>query len=239
MSLVTAASPWTNQDTDSNKKRIPTMRKTLKKQPQPLSYTNTFGEPDDFVSDDQTYHNMRDNTIDNTQVNQDARAQRVNQLLNHITTSTLDNDGNGLANFRPLPNPQIQETRREEGRPPDSLGNPPSNPLQIPPPPIRHQESAQYGALDLGNYSNYIKSYEAPKVLGQANSYYSKMGLGKMSGSLDDKLLEKLNYLILLMEENQMEKTANITEEFILYTFLGVFVIFVVDSFARAGKYIR
>ena len=41
------------------------------------------------------------------------------------------------------------------------------------------------------------------------------------------------------VEEQQNEKTNNITEEFILYTFLGVFIIFVVDSFARSGKYTR
>jgi len=41
------------------------------------------------------------------------------------------------------------------------------------------------------------------------------------------------------LEGQQHEKTENITEEFLLYTFLGVFVIFVVDSFARAGKYTR
>jgi hypothetical protein len=41
------------------------------------------------------------------------------------------------------------------------------------------------------------------------------------------------------LEEQQNEKTNNITEEFILYTFLGVFIIFVVDSFSRSGKYTR
>ena len=35
------------------------------------------------------------------------------------------------------------------------------------------------------------------------------------------------------------EKTQNVTEELVLYLFLGVFTIFVVDSFARAGKYTR
>ena len=42
-----------------------------------------------------------------------------------------------------------------------------------------------------------------------------------------------------MLEEQQYEKTNNITEEFLLYTFLGVFVIYVLDSFARSGKYIR
>ena len=45
--------------------------------------------------------------------------------------------------------------------------------------------------------------------------------------------------MIQLMEENKDEKTENITEELVLYMFLGIFVIFVVDSFARAGKYTR
>ena len=56
---------------------------------------------------------------------------------------------------------------------------------------------------------------------------------------IDNKLLEKINYMIYMLEQQQNEKTSNITEEFILYTFLGVFIIFIVDSFARSGKYIR
>jgi F0F1-type ATP synthase assembly protein I len=55
----------------------------------------------------------------------------------------------------------------------------------------------------------------------------------------DSKLMEKINYMIHMLEAQQTEKTSNITEEFILYTFLGVFIIYVVDSFARAGKYTR
>ena len=45
--------------------------------------------------------------------------------------------------------------------------------------------------------------------------------------------------MIQLLEESKEEKTDNVTEELVLYMFLGVFVIFVVDSFARAGKYTR
>jgi hypothetical protein len=45
--------------------------------------------------------------------------------------------------------------------------------------------------------------------------------------------------MIHLLEENKDEKTNTVTEELILYMFLGVFVIFVVDSFAKAGKYTR
>lgn len=52
-------------------------------------------------------------------------------------------------------------------------------------------------------------------------------------------LLEKLNYMINLLEEKKDERTNNVTEEVILYSFLGIFMIFVVDSFSRVGKYVR
>lgn len=53
------------------------------------------------------------------------------------------------------------------------------------------------------------------------------------------EIAEKLNYLINLIEEQKDEKIGNVAEELILYSFLGVFVIYIVDSFARVGKYVR
>jgi hypothetical protein len=41
-------------------------------------------------------------------------------------------------------------------------------------------------------------------------------GLGNGNGGGDNKLMERINYMIHMMEE-QYEKTNNITEEFILY----------------------
>jgi len=45
--------------------------------------------------------------------------------------------------------------------------------------------------------------------------------------------------MIHLLEEQQDQRINNVTEEIILYSFLGIFIIFIVDSFARSGKYIR
>ncbi len=59
------------------------------------------------------------------------------------------------------------------------------------------------------------------------------------NGANKDELLTKLNQIIYLLEEQQNEKTGQVTEELILYSFLGIFIIFIVDSFARAGKYVR
>ena len=52
-------------------------------------------------------------------------------------------------------------------------------------------------------------------------------------------LMEKLNYMIHLLEEQQDERLGSVTEEVILYSFLGIFVIFLADSFTRIGKYKR
>jgi hypothetical protein len=54
-----------------------------------------------------------------------------------------------------------------------------------------------------------------------------------------DILLQKLDHIISLLEDQQDAKTGHVTEELVLYCFLGVFIIFIVDSFARAGKYVR
>jgi len=66
-----------------------------------------------------------------------------------------------------------------------------------------------------------------------------QMGGYGNSQSSQDVLLQKLNYMINLLEEQQDEKTNNVTEEVVLYSFLGIFIIFVIDSFARVGKYVR
>ena len=55
----------------------------------------------------------------------------------------------------------------------------------------------------------------------------------------NNDLLNKLDYIIHLLEEQHNEKTNTINEELILYLFLGIFMIFVLDSFARASKYVR
>jgi hypothetical protein len=55
----------------------------------------------------------------------------------------------------------------------------------------------------------------------------------------NNQLVEKLNYMIYLLEEQRDEKTGQVTEELILYVFLGVFVLFVLDSFFKTGKYTR
>ena len=81
--------------------------------------------------------------------------------------------------------------------------------------------------------SQYYQQYVPLSYNQQTNESVSSQG-----GSKDD-LIQKMNHIIQMLEDQQDEKTGSVTEELILYCFLGVFVIFVVDSFVRAGKYVR
>jgi len=89
-------------------------------------------------------------------------------------------------------------------------------------------------------YSNFNDSYKAN--LDYLNTQYQKESLNNSGPNAtynNTQLLSKLDYIIHLLEEQHNEKTNHITEELILYLFLGIFIIFVLDSFARASKYIR
>ena len=245
MSLLSSASIWTNDD--SNKKRTPMLRKTIKKQPDyspPSSTSATSQSAGDYVSEDQNYQdsqtpiNASHTSMEETQTIQDSRGSRVNELLNKITAVDVENDGTGLASFNPPSNPELNQKKGTS----DDLG---WNPMNIPPPVVRKDGgTSNYSAnnMNLAKLSNYQMSYEPP-ASGSTQPYYARMGLGNGGGSsngmVDNKVMEKINYMIHLLEEQHNEKTNNVMEEFILYTFLGVFVIFIVDSFARAGKYTR
>ena len=54
-----------------------------------------------------------------------------------------------------------------------------------------------------------------------------------------DEMLKKLDYLIYLLENQKDIKSGSVTEELILYSFLGVFIIYVLDSFVKVAKYTR
>ena len=61
----------------------------------------------------------------------------------------------------------------------------------------------------------------------------------KGSSYNNNELLSKLNYIIQMFEEQQEIKTNQKNEEVVLYCFLGIFVIYVLDSFVYIGQYKR
>jgi hypothetical protein len=237
MSLVSYASIWTNDDDPNNttKKRVASLRKTIKKTPPIVKPASDIDEYNNhgLVEQPEEIPNF-----------QNDHNERLNQIVDKMTSLSQDNDGQGLANFTPLPNPiinkktDVENDKNVNGKQPDVPLSYQSNPMQIPPPVLRRgSESTNFISHlpDLGNvYSSYQKSYEAPRELARP---YSVNVSNQIQNS--DKFMEKINYMIHLLEQQHNEKTSNVMEEFILYTFLGVFIIFIVDSFARAGKYTR
>ncbi len=83
------------------------------------------------------------------------------------------------------------------------------------------------------------ESFQKPFSEEEVYPIYDKPFEYTVPQSKDAQLLEKLNYMIYLLEEQKDEKTGQVTEELILYVFLGVFVLFVLDSFFKTGKYSR
>lgn len=96
-------------------------------------------------------------------------------------------------------------------------------------------------------FKNLVPNYEGPKQNNEHNKmHYNQTRFNGMNNSTNNGvndtnqvLVDKLNYMINLLEDQQDERTNNVTEEVVLYSFLGVFIIFVVDSFARVSKYVR
>ena len=87
---------------------------------------------------------------------------------------------------------------------------------------------------------NSLPKHYASDYYKQYVPYFNQGGNQSSSGTMNkENLLDKLNYMIYLLEEQKDEKTGHVMEEVILYSFLGVFIIFIIDSFARVGKYTR
>ena len=104
-----------------------------------------------------------------------------------------------------------------------------------------NQEDTQMDLQDYSNYGNDNDNEEYYRRVMPGYSGYQNQNLPSNLGenSSNDVLLKKINYMIQLLEEQHDEKTNNVTEEVVLYSFLGVFMIFIVDSFAKVGKYVR
>jgi hypothetical protein len=146
-------------------------------------------------------------------------SKKVEELLNYIEGFSDNEDGDDLEDYNKEtehnfpPNPILTK------QPEEKVEN--DDPISI----EGFSKLNDNEAINNNYYNNYIP-------------YYTKSSNTEIPGSKDE-LMTKLNYMIHLLEENKDEKTHNVTEELVLYLFLGVFVIFVVDSFAKVGKYTR
>lgn len=140
--------------------------------------------------------------------------------------SSMDDDAGDMADFTPPSKPVSVGSMRVDAR--HTENDSPVQPTAV----TMHADAP----VNQETFSG-LPSQSAEDYYRQFVPYYDRTGDG--SAINRDELGAKLDYLITILEEQQDIKTGRVTEEIILYSFLGVFIIFVLDSFARAGKYVR
>jgi hypothetical protein len=176
---------------------------------------------------------------------------KVNSMLAKIHNSSGDNDSEDENNFNPPPRAESAGVQRTIPQKQEAMSTITSindsstvfgRTLGRAPQPIYDKSDN----LDLNDYSNYGDSktndeYYKKVIPGYNKPYYKNASPNVETSSYpsQDVLMQKLNYMITLLEDQQDEKTNNVTEEVVLYSFLGIFIIFVADTFVRAGKYVR
>ncbi len=172
-------------------------------------------------------------------------SEKVNSVLQSIHNLPATSDQ--LGDFNPLPPPTsagVENTKLRENTSsslPYATNTPPELDLGM----SSATETStynQYGSPQVGSNQYGSHNYQTKQYMPNYSSMYNNNGY---NGSYDnndgsyDTMIEKLNYMINLLEEQKDERTNNVTEEVVLYSFLGIFIIFIVDSFARVGKYTR
>ncbi len=104
-------------------------------------------------------------------------------------------------------------------------------------------DEMSYGYTDSPKKSSYVEPMQNPDV--QEHNWAQSFNKSELYDKKENdnvqinSLIEKLNNIILLLEETQDEKKGSVVEEVILYCFLGIFIIYLVDSFVKVGKYVR
>jgi hypothetical protein len=221
-------------------------------------YAAPFNENEDNMNDNMI--NRKKQTHNKTQkrfTKENFDTNKVNNVLNSIhQNSKVEEEGENLADFHPPPKPEssgVTKTIATEQMM-NMTNNNNQNMFQTlgkTPMPTPHDENNPEGNLDLNNFnSNYGSQTEIEEYYKKfiPNYHVNKQKYQNFNnnntestnyGNENNLLMQKLNYMINLLELQQDERTNNVTEEVVLYSFLGIFIIFIVDSFARVGKYVR
>lgn len=101
-----------------------------------------------------------------------------------------------------------------------------------------HQNVQEDGDKELSNFYENEKTTYKPMV--KTNQYLLIEDQDKVpTKRIDSDLVQKIDKLMEMMEEQSEIRTTKKNEEIVLYCFLGIFTIYVLDSFASIGKYSR
>jgi hypothetical protein len=202
-------------------------------------------------------NNMTDKSYYSNKVN-----DVLSKIHNQIYSEGLEEMDDSYGNFEPISRPTPMKTGKKELEEFSQMTNNPQNVLtQMDNVPsykaTKYEELSQQ--TPNSQYQYPYPDYEK-HIQSNPNSYYRRAdntsSQSNQNITLDafpmvndisyngyDKnnklLMEKLNYMIHLLEETHDEQTNNVLEEVILYSFLGIFIIFLIDNFIKVGRYVR
>lgn len=193
-------------------------------------YASPINDMDDALLPQHQNHNQQQNQNQKEQNSQQQQQQqrrsrtqrnrneKVNSVIKTLRNlppiNHYDDSTNNLGDFSPMEPPTSVGVEITKGRE-NNANNGNSNSI-LPVIPMFQRDGFQVGVSE------------------EEDNYESNSNILS-----SDVAVKKLNYVISLLEEQQDAKTSNIAEEVILYFFLGIFIIFIVDSFVKVGKYIR
>jgi hypothetical protein len=221
---------------------------------------------DDYNSGSTNLIEKKRKALNTTQKRRETFKTRENEQQSKITSSILENmhqsteeDENEYigqySHPKSMTSLKKEEQEKEEQKKKESMVNMSNKDIVFrtlgrAPQPM--EDTDKYETNDYGNYGDektnedYYKRILPGYAQQQTNSqerqknYYNQTNYKTENlYNQDSVLLQKMNYMISLLEDQQDERTDNVTEEVILYSFLGIFIIFISDSFVRAGKYVR
>jgi hypothetical protein len=214
----------------------------------PIDNDNESTQYNNPINKKRQHHNK---TQKFRQPSSDFNPEKVNSVLQSIHNNTPDDDDDNLGNYNPK-GTAVSANHSDNFKPLNSF-NFPDKPVSMGkktqegfnvPQPINDEElklqELQSAFMNDAQVKDYYKKlvpfsnrgYPSPKSTDFSTNSYSQNDNNQL-------LIEKLNYMINLLEEQQDQKTGSVTEEVVLYSFLGVFIIFVIDSFTKVGKYVR
>ena len=189
----------------------------------------------------------------------DGNVQNMLKLINDSNgyDNEPEDDSGGLVDFNPPPRAEVSSKLQQENKNKNSNQAPPTDyekPLTV----LQNNNNNSNPINTINDEATAVKPRQYPVPLDSQEGFgslpktyaadfykqyvpYFNQPTNQPGASVNnrDQLLEKLNYMIHMLEEQKDERTGHVIEEVILYSFLGVFIIFIVDSFARAGKYTR
>jgi len=241
MSLLTSASPFTSNPGGTKEKFVPRMITTFKK------ITQSPEESEQFYSDEKPSNG--ETTMDKQINSQNEREQRVLNAMKKMTSPLLSPTESSFESSDLQLGNYSSDTNQKKYNMSVSVPSPPSFNTQMEQKPMSTtissvstlQSKVKENFMSPSNFSKYSSGSSYSESYQNA-PYYKQIASSKVpndTSSYEHQLMEKLNYMIHLLEEQQKEPTDHIVEEFILYTLLGIFMIYLVDSFTRVGKYTR